>query len=558
MVVYVNGPVSGPYVVDPALGPVLFGLNSFVDGSPVAVTIADDPTDLYPPTVTVQGAIYGEFGGIQAFGDHVTVLVTSTGFVAGDVGISNDEDADNFELTVAGMVDADQEGVAVYGSLNRVDVSGAVNGVLSGVSLYDNELSTLTVSGRVTSYGYAVGLIDTDDSTVTVSGDVAGGYTGIAIVGDRNELAVTGTVTGGGGVTVAGNRNAVIVGASGLVAGTEIGIYVTDGPSGRAFNTITIDGVVSGGDSGCGCGEEERLAIAMDNVHPASTLRVYNNGLVNGDIEFGGGNDAYRSTANGVVLGVVYGNDGKDILFGGSSSDTFDGGTGNDVLNGGGGADTLTGDFGEDRLIGGAGRDRLIGGADDDRLVGGADEDLLFGDSGYDILLGGDGNDTVNGGDGNDLLRGDDGNDRLFGDADADTLNGGRGDDQLSGGDGADRLLGGVGSDLLSGGDGDDRLFGGADADRLNGDAGSDFLTGGGGADTFIVDPNAGDVDRILDFFAAEDLLDLSGFGFASVADALSFASDGSQGHAIFAFADEQLLILRDITVAALADAIIV
>ena len=73
------------------------------------------------------------------------------------------------------------------------------------------------------------------------------------------------------------------------------------------------------------------------------------------------------------------------------------------------------------------------------------------------------------------------------------TLNGSDADDILSGGAGADQINGGTGDDLLSDG------------------GGADDMRGGGGADTFILTPDD-TLDRILDFQASTDRIDISAF----------------------------------------------
>ncbi|WP_161600792.1 glycerophosphodiester phosphodiesterase family protein [Teichococcus oryzae] len=205
-------------------------------------------------------------------------------------------------------------------------------------------------------------------------------------------------------------------------------------------------------------------------------------------------------------IDFIYGGGGDDVLFGGDGDDVLRGGDGKDRLLGGDGADRLFGDAGDDRLFGEAGHDALYGGEGADRLDGGDGDDRLNGGAGDDRLLGGAGNDALYGGDGRDRLYGDDGNDRL---------EGGGGGDRLEGGDGNDRLLGGDGTDFLYGGDGNDRLEGGAGNDRLE---------GGEGRDRFVFGPGSG-ADRIADFTAGEDRIDLSaydlgGFGALELARA--------------------------------------
>jgi Ca2+-binding RTX toxin-like protein len=79
-------------------------------------------------------------------------------------------------------------------------------------------------------------------------------------------------------------------------------------------------------------------------------------------------------------------------------------------------------------------------------------------------------------------------------------------DDLLMGMGGDDQLDGDWGNDVLNGGDGNDILMGGW---------GSDQLTGGAGADVFLFRlhelNSSSAADRILDFVAGEDVIDVSG-----------------------------------------------
>jgi glycerophosphoryl diester phosphodiesterase len=147
----------------------------------------------------------------------------------------------------------------------------------------------------------------------------------------------------------------------------------------------------------------------------------------------------------------------------------------------------------------------------DDRVTGTDGIDFIYGGGGDDVLFGRDGDDVLRGGDGKDRLLGGDGADRLFGDAGDDRLFGEAGRDALYGGDGADRLDGGAGNDRLLGGDGTDFLYGGDGNDRLEGGAGNDRLEGGEGRDRFVFGPGSG-ADRIADFTAGEDRIDLSAY----------------------------------------------
>ncbi|MGR3781855.1 MAG: M10 family metallopeptidase C-terminal domain-containing protein [Albimonas sp.] len=191
---------------------------------------------------------------------------------------------------------------------------------------------------------------------------------------------------------------------------------------------------------------------------------------------------------------------------GGRGRDTIIGNGADNRLRGGEGADAMDGDSGRDLLLGGEGRDTLYGGRGADRLDGGA---------GGDSIQAGEGRDLVQGRDGGDVIAGDAGDDDLRGGGGADLILGGAGDDALQGGDQADTLRGHRGRDSLDGGAGRDLLFGDQGADVLDGGAGRDRLRGGEGADRFVFRA-APEGDRILDFEAGRDAIDVSGAGYAA------------------------------------------
>lgn len=108
----------------------------------------------------------------------------------------------------------------------------------------------------------------------------------------------------------------------------------------------------------------------------------------------------------------------------------------------------------------------------------------------------------------------------------------------LGGGNKDDLLFGNGGNDVLDGGEGNDLLVGGAGDDRLIGGDGNDVLVGGAGRDTFVFNttPNAGNnLDRIVDFNADEDLIELASGTFGGLSgpgmlNADDFASVNGSG----------------------------
>jgi Ca2+-binding RTX toxin-like protein len=232
-----------------------------------------------------------------------------------------------------------------------------------------------------------------------------------------------------------------------------------------------------------------------------------------------------------------------DRFAGTAFADRISGSAGQDSLDGGDADDRISGEDGNDSLAGDAGNDRIFGGAGSDRLQGGAGSDVLDGESGDDALDGGQGGDLMRGGAGNDVYRIDADGDRaveaagagrdriesgtllislyrfagvedvtLLGEQDL-TAVGNAGGNRLTGNGGANTLFGEAGRDRLAGGGGSDTLNGGRDADRLTGGDGADRLSGGCGADDFRFRSAAeAQGDRIVDFRAGTDDIDLRGF----------------------------------------------
>jgi Ca2+-binding RTX toxin-like protein/subtilisin-like proprotein convertase family protein len=86
-------------------------------------------------------------------------------------------------------------------------------------------------------------------------------------------------------------------------------------------------------------------------------------------------------------------------------------------------------------------------------------------------------------------------------------------------GDGNDTLTGNAFSNYLRGGRGDDSLSGGGSIDLLDGGRGNDSYTGGSEADWFVIRPDAGAVDSVVDFSTATVGEKLLFVGFENVTD---------------------------------------
>jgi VCBS repeat-containing protein len=244
---------------------------------------------------------------------------------------------------------------------------------------------------------------------------------------------------------------------------------------------------------------------------------------------------ALAGGSTATVTMTIDGVDNKDLLFGTAGDDIMSGGTNDDRLYGRDGDDRLFGDRDNDYLFGQDGNDWLDGGSGFDELYGGAGNDVLHGGiHGNDRLDGGTGADTMIGGNGHDTYIIENAGDVVIeqGSGGVDTvesaisfqllthfekliLTGGFGhegrgntaDNQIYGNGGKNFLNGGKGDDLVSGGDGNDIIYG---------MEGNDILMGGAGSDQFRFNtrPGSGNVDRITDFTAGEDVIRLARYAF--------------------------------------------
>nr|MBP9183987.1 M10 family metallopeptidase C-terminal domain-containing protein [Fuscovulum sp.] len=112
--------------------------------------------------------------------------------------------------------------------------------------------------------------------------------------------------------------------------------------------------------------------------------------------------------------------------------------------------------------------------------------------------------------------------------------------DNMGGDAGNDTVMGGAVDDILRGDAGNDLLQGDAGIDRLTGGAGADRLTGGADRDVFIFrdiadsGTTAATQDRITDFTAGEDRLNLSDLGLLRPVGQIGAALTGLAGQVAF------------------------
>jgi Ca2+-binding RTX toxin-like protein len=242
---------------------------------------------------------------------------------------------------------------------------------------------------------------------------------------------------------------------------------------------------------------------AIFTLSSGDTIRVvgqfnygYNEFLSFNDIEQATFADGTVWSKADILLKVLQGTPGDDILIGGSGSDILDGGAGNDRLEGSEGSDTYvwgTG-YGNDTIHE---TFDLILRPEEDRLnIKGVDpDDLVIARSGNDIILTIPSGETLtiegqlfDGRHDIDEFAFDDGTVWDLGTINAQILlqQATPGNDSINGFAGDDYLFGAAGNDDLNGSEGNDVLDGGTGDDLLRGDIGNDtYRFGiGGGHDT--------------------------------------------------------------------------
>ena len=301
----------------------------------------------------------------------------------------------------------------------------------------------------------------------------------------------------------------------------------------------------------------------------------------------------------------LFGGLGDDEISGGSGRTTISAGFGDDVLNGGSGNDILIGGAGADELNGGTGFDYasyagsvnrvnvnllngatslghstgdtfdsiegLVGSRFGDDLRGNNVDNALYGENGNDTLIGFNGDDDLYGGAGRDILNGGDGADFIDGGAGVDQVryNGSTvgvnvdlGAGNASGGHAAgdtlvniENLFGSNHGDTLRGDSGNNKIFGHTGDDILSGGGGIDKLFGGTGADSFVLAAGEGRA-FIMDFEDDVDQIDVSAYGFATLADALmnldqvgSYARFRVDGDVLLVFNTDMNDLMDDIVI---------
>jgi len=388
----------------------------------------------------------------------------------------------------SGLLVGNSTGGSVFQNLGSVDS-------LTGGVVSDNG-SFIYNAGRIQGQWHGVALNNvtaTGPGDVLVNDGVIQGRTlsGVVVTVGTVNITNSGTITGLGN-QISGEQAGIwtralsFIDNSGLIQGTNFGIWTFNGGQNC---TVHNSGTITGG----------QWSFSVNNGFTAID-RIFNTGVMNGEIYTGLGNDLVDSS-NGTVNGNILLEEGDDTFVGLGAiirGDVF----------GGAGGDTFTTDNPTLSII----EDRTPGEIDtvfascSFRLVDNVEQLFLQGTADFR----GWGNALAN------QIEGNAGDNRLAGLDGADTLRGGLGDDRITGGTMNDSIAGGDGDDTLLGGVGNDSLTGGEGDDLIAGGLGRDNLTGGTGADQFLFTALAqsgatpGSADILIDFTQGEDILNLT------------------------------------------------
>jgi serralysin len=501
-------------------------LTLLANGSIVNQSATIDGSSNSGGSVAIQG--YVDVGGIWLAAEgSVSIGATGT-FVGHDeaailLGVNDTLDQFNGLNAVLneGTIRSTQNGIEVYGNSNSLINSGRIfaaetaitthldlisatgsaifnSGMILSSSGYaarlQNDGDRLTNSGSLISASNLAVTLEGDDQTIVNMGVIQGKLGAISVSGGECSIFNEGDIvtaenflTGEGGtaITLTETNTDGIIGNTGLIHGTLVGIKYMGVGQLIVTNSGTIEGVFAGVVSAAffdaGVGATGDTAISNSGTISGLVASValgdgddyvINTGVLDGAVMLGAGNDTI-DTRHGTISGASVGIGDAGGILGGDGSDTY--------------------------LIG----DASILLVEEAGVVG--DEDTVGSTVSYQL---GDNFEVL-------TLMGHQSIDGT-GNVAANTINGNSGDNRLSGRVGADRLVGASGDDLLLGGRGNDKLIGGHGDDSLIGGDQKDKMGGGEGFDCFIFQSasNTGNTeataDVIFDFVSGSDLIDLS------------------------------------------------
>jgi Ca2+-binding RTX toxin-like protein len=284
---------------------------------------------------------------------------------------------DDWKFTRRSEIDAIGTGMIVNGGNNQIDLSGKV---------LSNNDAAMRVGG------------DDNSFHVHKAGTLAGGGSGITVLGGGTDIINDGIITGTNAGIV--NNQGYTLDNTGKISGNAA-LLVYSGANIVNEQKGSLSGVTWGLQSREDNHEHVKLTNhgllrgQQDAYYGSNGVdRIVNDGNIVGDVNMRDGNDMFDNRGGG-VNGAIYGGAGNDTLITDNA---------NVILNesAGGGRDTVkstvsfTLTTSVERLV-------LLGSADIN-ATGSSLDNRIIGNGGDNILTGGGGNDTLTGGGGNDVF----------------------------------------------------------------------------------------------------------------------------------------------------------
>jgi Ca2+-binding RTX toxin-like protein len=230
------------------------------------------------------------------------------------------------------------------------------------------------------------------DTTIVNKGDIDAGYYGINMENGAH-VVNSGDITGMAGIvfgttsqqSTSTDASSIVNQHGGKIIGGLAGLYLLD----AGKHTVVNDGLIAG----------SSFAV----VGGGGTTHLTNTGRIDGNIQFGYGNDTV-DTRKGQIFGDIFGGGGDDTyLVGKLHGKIYEGGgNGYDVVKST--TSHTLGDNIERLQLLGAGNTNGYGNMMDNTIDGNSGNNKLSGSGGDDWLSGGKGTDALTGGVGSDMF----------------------------------------------------------------------------------------------------------------------------------------------------------